>query len=177
MRFLIYVSFCLSLASAATAQSVPSDTQALVPLENGYFLDVIPAKYITVSKSKVDVEDQPLEWVTIPAVFETITETEIVQDGYTDLNITPAIFAQDGSVVETAKLAMKEVPAIRKQVSRRVVKIPARRVQRQAAPLCNLPQIRRELVTPKTYVLYDTAQVELARYENAAELMAAIHTD
>ena len=178
MRILVHLSLALALAFSAGggvfAQVETPDTQALIPLENGYFLEVIPAKYVTVLGRAEEPEEQPLEWITIPAVFETVTETKIVQDAFMDIDITPAVSAEDGTVIEAAKLAMKEVPAVTREVSRRVVKTPARRVQRKMPALCNLPQSRRERVTSKIYVLYDADKSELARYENVADFMAAI---
>ena len=174
MRFFLVFGLILGFAQVSFAQVETPGASEIVSLEKGYFLEVIAAKYVTVLKSSVDIEDQPLEWITIPAVFETVTETHVVQEAYTDLDVTPAVLAEDGSVIEATKIAMKEFPAITKQVSRRAVKTPAKLVQRNMPPLCNLPQARRELVAPKVYILRDTDQVEIGRYEDPEELLATI---
>ena len=47
------------------------------------------------------------------------------------------------------------------------MKTPARLVQPLVLPLCNLSQTKRELVTPKIYVLHDAAQVEIGRFDDS----------
>jgi len=96
----------------------------------------IPAVYETVQEA-VTVQEASTELVTIPPVWETVTETIVVQDASTELVTVPAEYQ---TVTETIVIQPQSVtysggrehviPAVTKQVNRRVVKTPARTVER-----------------------------------------------
>jgi len=106
-----------------------------------------------------------LEWVTIPAVFEMVTETIIVQEAYPIVKVNPAHFAADGTLISKATAAIETVPALTKDVARRVVKTPARRVQRLIPNGYHAPTIRKR-VAVETYIIRDETGAEIARYED-----------
>jgi len=91
----------------------------------------VPPVFETVSEPVV-VQEASTELVTIPATYETVSETVVVQ---------PAYVAGDGS----------QVPAITKQISRRVVKTPAS-TQERTIPAVTKVETRRVIKTPASTI-------------------------
>ena len=85
----------------------------------------------------VVIQEASTELVTIPATYETVTETVVVQEASTQLVTTPAVFEtvyENGiarRVVKTpASVQERAIPAVTKQQTRRVIKTPARVTER-----------------------------------------------
>lgn len=169
LKILINISqiavFAIVLFSAyiASAQSEGFESEGMLNLGGGLFLEVVPPEYETVT---VDRQEEPSEeWVTIPAVFETISETVVIQEGYIYLKVIPAILDDDGSRLEPAQASLIDIPPVTKTVSRRVVKVPARVVKRTVPCMCT-PQTRRRKINEAVYVFWDEAGAEIARYDD-----------
>lgn len=95
---------------------------------SGYTAGGSPPIFETVSETVV-VQDTSTELVTIPATYETVTETVVVQPEYRDGdgNFVPAVTKQQSRrVVRTpASTQERTIPAVSKQQTRRVIKGPA----------------------------------------------------
>lgn len=162
ITLLVISIILLFWAEAASAQSKDSKAGELVNLGNGFFLEVVPPVFETISEVR---EEPSEEWVTIPAVFETINETVVIQEGYTELKVIPAILTDGGSRLEPAQASLVDIPAVTKSVTRRVVKTPARVVKRTIPCLCT-PQTKRRKVTETVYIFRDESGTEVARYDD-----------
>lgn len=174
MRYLIITIFLLALSQTAYAQNSSDNPHDLIPLENGYFLEIIPAKYVTQwAETPEEYKTPQYEWVTIPAVYENYTETEIVQDAYVSLKVIPAVRADDGTVLQAAELSLENIPAVTRTVTRRVEKTPARHVKR-TIPSFYHPGLIRKRVKDPAYILRNAEQVEIARFEDPKMLLAEI---
>lgn len=173
MRFTLFFSLFLGFAQAAYAQNAPENRGELIPLENGYFLEIIPAKYVTRTKTPDNIKNRPKEWILIPATYEMINETIVVQDAYSVLDVVPAVRAENGQVIQAAKLSLKEIPAVTREVTRRVVKTPAKPVYMQM-PGTWRDQTVREEISEASYILFDDAQVEIARFNAPEDVLAKI---
>jgi len=97
---------------------------------NGYNKDYYskPAPVALSMMETVTVQEASTELVTIPATYETVMETVVTQEGYTDAN-------------------GNSVPPITQQVAHRVVKTPAS-TQERVIPAVTRQQSRRVLVSP-----------------------------
>ena len=169
MQYLIYVTFLLLVAAPqwSAAQDANDTSNKIMDLGNGLVLEIIPAEYVTVSDNTRCLKlSNSIEWVTIPATYETVTETVIVQAGYTDVDVSPPVYNFDGSIQLFAKAQIKEIPAVTKQVTLRKVKTPARMVQRTQPVICT-PQTRRKLLKSKSYKIKDKSGITLNHFENA----------
>lgn len=169
MRYLIYMSLLLVAAPEWSIAQQVNDTHSseFMDIGNELVLEIIPVKYETV----LDDSRNPysLEWVVIPATYKTITETKIVVPSYKDVEIVPPIYNPDGSILVFAKALVKEIPAITKQVSRRVVDKPSQVVQRKV-PILIKTETHRRLSKPKSYKIKDKSGVTLNHFENAESL-------
>lgn len=103
------------------------------------------------SEDTVVLTPQSVDYVTIPPVFETVTETVVVQEASTELVTIPATYQ---TVQETVVVQPQYdrgdgtiEPAITKQITRRVVKTPAR-IQERAIPAVTKQETRRVIKTP-----------------------------
>ena len=156
MRYFIFpaLMFLLAAPQWSTAEISPDSDIETIDIGNALILEISPAKYETyIDNSSCDaLAKNTTEWVTIPAVFETITEPVIVQKAYTDVKVSPPAYKTDGSIETAAKAELIEIPAVTRQVSRRVVKIPARQVKRTIPNMCH-PSTARRLVKPKSFTI------------------------
>ena len=109
--------------------------------------NVAPGQY----NNTLDVVNSGVQYVTIPPVFETVTETVVVQEASTELVTVPATFetVQETVVVQPAYANPdgSTVPAVTKQISRRVVKTPARTAER-TIPAVSKTETRRVIKEP-----------------------------
>lgn len=127
--------------------STPSLREMTLP--EGWTLKVIPPEYKTVHEQVVVTEG--VEWVTIPPeykwidgeiegydlheplpnrlkkppVYENVVDIITVQDAYTRLSVIPPLMNDKGSVINPMRVVEEHVPAITKNVTRRVIKTPA----------------------------------------------------
>jgi len=106
----------------------------------------IPPVFETISEPVV-VQEASTELVTIPATYETVTETFVVQEASTELVTVPATYR---TVTETVVVQPQyvqngqTVPAVTKQITRRVVDVPARTQERVIPAVTQ--QIQRRVV-------------------------------
>lgn len=111
----------------------------------------IPPVYETFTEAVV-VQEASTELVTIPATYETVTETIVIRDASTELvtipatyqTVTETVVVQPQSVTYNPNGTERVIPAVTKQVTRRVVKTPAR-VTEKMIPAKTM-QITREVV-------------------------------
>ena len=112
-------------------------SETLVVGSAGATYDYIPPVFETVTETVV-VQEASTELVTVPATYETVTETVVVQPQYArgDGTVEPAVTKQvTRRVVKTpARTQERVIPAVTKQESRRIIKTPARAIEKQSAP-------------------------------------------
>ena len=134
-------------------QTVSSPSLRQMSLPKGWTLKVIPAEYKMI-EDKVAVKASD-EWVTIPAeykwvdgeiegydiheplpntitkpaVYKTVKEIKVVQKAYIRLSVIPAAINDKGALINPAKVVEEHVPAVTKEVHRRVIKTPAAPVE------------------------------------------------
>ena len=113
--------------------------------------------------------------MVIPATYETITETVILQEAYSTLKVSPPVYKSDGSVDITAKATVVEVPAITKEVKRRVQKTPPKVVKR-LIPSMHTPRAFRKLTKNEIYIIRDSQGTELQRYDDPSKLVDYINS-
>ncbi len=109
----------------------------------------IPPEFETVTETIV-IQPQSVEYVQAPPTFETVTEPVIVQEATTELVTIPATYE---TVTETIVVQPQyeyngqTVPAVTKNIQRRVVKTPARTVEK-VVPAVTKMETRRVIKTP-----------------------------
>ena len=176
MKYIILLIILLFSVLSASAQSITEtdDTGVIVNLGNGIFLETISPKYITSLEDPPDyIKNGVEEWVVIPATFETITETVVVEDAHSELKVTPAIIADDGSIRQPAAASLIEMPAVTRVVKHRVVKTPSR-VEKRVVPYLYTPPTVRKKVSEAIFIFRDQLGVEIKRFENPADAMRYI---
>lgn len=96
-----------------------------------------------------------VEYINVPPVFETYTETVVVQEASTELVTIPATYE---TVLETVVVQPEyvagdgsRVPAVTKQQSRRVVRTPAS-TQERVIPAVTKQETRRRIKTPASTI-------------------------
>jgi len=104
----------------------------------------IPPVFETYTEAVV-VQEASTELVAIPATYETVQETIVVQEASTEFVTIPATAYEPQRVVERA------VPAVTKQVSRRVIKTPAS-TQERTIPAVTKQETRRRIKTPASTI-------------------------
>ena len=173
MRYLIYTAALFSLATPqwSLAQTAPASDVETIDIGNALILEISPAKYESYRDNSncERIRQNSTEWVTIPAVFENITETVIIQKGYTDVKVSPPVYKIDGSIKTAAKAELIEIPAVTKKVSRRKIITPARQVKR-AIPLLCTPDTKRRLVKPQTFTIKEEWGTVLEHFETPEAL-------
>lgn len=135
-------------------QAVSSNSLRKMTLPKGWTLKVIPPEYKTIIENVVlpnmtngfvtippeykwvdgeiegyDVYEPLPHTITKPPVYMTIIETEIVQEAYIRLNVIPVVINDKGEVIEPMKVEEEHVPAVTKEVHRRVIKTPAQPIE------------------------------------------------
>ena len=163
MRYLIYLSLSFLIMAPAWSQA----QDASIDIGGGLVLEIIPAQFENVQDTSCSdrLAQSPIEWVVVPATFESITETVIVQEAYTDVEVTPIIYNSDGSVKTAAKAKMIEIPAVSKQVTRRVMKTPSKIVQRIVPNTCSF-RMKRRLKKSTAYQIKDKSGTTINHFEN-----------
>ena len=113
--------------------------------------NVAPGQY----NESLALVNSGVEYVTIPPVFETYAEPIVVQEASTELVTIPATYetVQETVVVQPAYSNPdgSTVPAVTKQVSRRVVRTPAS-TQERVIPAVTKMETRRRIKTPASTV-------------------------
>ena len=109
----------------------------------------------------VVVQEASTELVTIPATYETVKETIVVQEASTELVTIPA------TAYSPARTTERTIPAITKQISRRVVRTPAS-TQERTIPAVTKTETRRRVKTPAS-----TTTVVIPPSSNALKMSLA----
>ena len=133
------------VAAPATYETVK---ETVVVQEASTELVTIPGEYEWVDG---EIEGSTTEIVTVPAEYETVTETIVVQNASTELvSIPPSYQTVQETIVLQPEYIAKDgsvVPAITEEISRQVVKTPARTTER-AIPAKTSTVTRRVVKTP-----------------------------
>jgi len=93
----------------------------------------IPAEYMWIKDESVDTNKDPImvsQLVTLPAQYMTVTEDIVVKPASKEYYFTDVKYNTDGSVNTPKTVKLRTNPAVIKQKNRRVVKVPARTVER-----------------------------------------------
>ena len=206
------------LTSSAFSQpntAAKSDIKILGTLPHGLTLETRPDEYVT---DYVTVVAEPAwaEYVPVPSEYqwmegeikgvektyvpeqlgiETVTDRIIFQEARTELLSRPALYVKNGTVVETAEVIERVVPAITKEVEVRVRKSTAGPVMERTTPYefkdgkTRVPvktfppkekihpaitqQIaKRKLISPQTYIIKDETGQIIHRFKTRDELKA-----
>ena len=118
-------------------------------LSNGTVLETVAPQY-----------DVPPQIVSGAPVYETVTETVVAQEASTELVTIPPTYNADGSIATPAYTQERSVPAVTKQVTRRVLKSPAS------------TQESRKLIKPESYILRDNRGQIIREFASAEEYAA-----
>jgi len=97
-------------------------------------LPVINPEYEWVKDDYEDGSGDPMEsfeFITIPAEFMTVTETVLVNPEKTEYYLTEAVSNSDGSIAGPRSVRSRQVPAVTREMERKVVKTPKRFVERK----------------------------------------------
>jgi len=178
MRYLaifIWVSIVfVSFKSSAFAQMTVKNN--FVKLGNGFVVETIPAEYVTVVGTTPEAFLKPNaeEWIVIPAVYDTVTETIIIEEGYSSLKMTPALYSGDGQLLKKATALVEDTPAVTTDVTLQVVKTPAKAVKRTIPNRYHPPTFRKR-VKDEIYIVRNVQGVEIARYDDPAAFAAFVN--
>lgn len=133
--------------------------QEPVVIEEAYErIEVIPARFETQSRTVV-IEPERREYRVVPATYETVNERVKVREAYT-------AWERDCAAVRTnarETLCGVSVPAEFKTVQRRVVKTPARRVERIIPAVTKQIEVRAVVEQPRRRVVTVPAKTRLIR--------------
>lgn len=113
-------------------------------------LKTIPPEYEWIKEDSEDLNGEAvmtLTFVTLPAEYETVTETVIVEAAKTKYYLSDTIYNSEGRVVTPRRVKRWLIPAVTEERERRVVKTPERTVER-IIPLDKRKGYRRVVKTP-----------------------------
>jgi len=171
MRYIVILTALFFWGQIASAQSNDMEAHARIYLGHGIFLKTIPPKYITVVEDTPDfIKNGSEELIVIPATYETITETVVVQDAYSELRVSPAIIADDGSILQPAVASLVDIPEVTRTVQHRVMKTSPRVIKR-IVPYHYTPKTIRKKVSEAIFIFRNQAGEEIRRYENSADAL------
>ena len=108
-------------------------------------------------------------------VTPAISETVIVQEGAFEVVVTPIKYNKDGSIKTVAKVRIRSIPSVTKQVTYPALKIPSEEEQRKVSAKCK-PIIRRVIWTPATYKIKDKAGATIKDFETAQAVAEYINS-
>lgn len=81
------------------------------------------------------------EIITFPATYESITAPEEVKPARTEYSLGAPVYDSTGTLETSGAIKAHNVPAVMKNISRRVIKVPARSEERV---IPNVPLVRRD---------------------------------
>jgi len=125
-------------------------TGGIFGIGEGWEIEIIPAKYITVIENKIVSNNRPpysviparLEWIRddsvgpdtdpgtqikleiIPATYRTVIETEIIEEEKFEYQIIAPVYNEDGTLKKPAFIQESIFPAVTKQIEKQVVDTP-----------------------------------------------------
>ena len=169
MRYLFSSALCLVLASCDVAPWS-------YDIGDGLVLVQTPPKYKTVSDNKrCEQLLNAMERGVISARFETKTETIIVQEASAEVAVTPIEYEKNGSVKTEAKVRIRRIPSVSKQVANPDFSRPLGDELRKFLARCK-PTIRRVIWTPATYIIKDKSGATIKDFETAEALAEYINS-
>jgi len=115
-----------------------------VVVQEGNELVTIPATFEWVKETSEILKTnakQVVEIVTIPAKYETVTAPEEVKPAQTEYYLAEPVYDSTGTLKSPGAIKGRHVPAVMKNVTRRVIKVPARSEERV---IPNVPLVRRD---------------------------------
>lgn len=118
-------------------------TENLIVTE-GIELVTIPATFEWVKETSEILKanaKQVVEIVTIPAEYETVTAPEEVKPAQIEYYLAEPVYDSTGTLEALGGIKRRHVPAVMKNVTRRVLKVPGRSVERV---IPNVPLLRRD---------------------------------
>lgn len=158
------------------SHEITAEFSPLTPLGGGLYLQSVPPQFVFVMETLAPAPQQA-EWVRIPATYETLSETVEVEPARETLKIIRAGDISDGASGGTSTdaidtLARAEVfivPAVIREQKRRVVKTPARWVER-ILPDMRHPKTIRKKVRDDYYIVRDGQGNIVQEFASAKEL-------
>lgn len=172
MRYLFNLVLCFLIFVLASCDVAPWSYD----IGDGLILVNTPPKYKTIAdNTRCEQLLSAIEQGVTPDIYETKTETVIVQEGSFEVAVTPIKYKRDGSVKTAAKVRIARIPSVTKQVTYPAVKTSSGDVQRKPSVRCK-PIIRRVIWTPATYKIKDKSGVTIKDFETAEALANYINS-
>jgi len=171
MRYLFSLISCFFIFALASCDVAPWSYD----IGDGLVLEQTPNRFGTITEtSRCEQLLNETEQDVIFATSETITETVILQEGSFEVAVMPIKYNKNGSVKTAAKVRLRRIPSISKQVTYSVVKTPSGEVQIKSSGRCK-PISRRIITTPATYKIKDKSGVTIKDFETAEALAEYIN--
>ena len=172
MRYLFNLVLCFLIFSLASCDMAPWSYD----IGDGLVLVHTPPQYKTIAdntrcKQMLDA----IERGETPAASEARTETVIVQEGSFEVLVTPVKYEKNGAVRTAAKVMLRRIPSVSKQVAYPAVKTSSIEDQRKSSVRCK-PITRRVIWTPATYKIKDKSGATIKDFETAEALAKHINS-
>lgn len=172
MRYLFNLVACFLIFALASCDVAPWSYD----IGDGLVLVHTPPQYKTVAdNTRCQQLLDAIKRGVSPATFATKTETVIVQEGSFEVVVTPIEYRKNGSVKTAAKVRLRRIPSVSKQVTYPAFKIPSGDVQGKSSVKCE-PIIRRVIWTPATYKIKDKFGATIKDFETAEALAEYINS-
>lgn len=183
LKSTLNILFAWLIISGSVKNANSSESNKLQHLGGGLYLELIPAKYMTVIETIVATETIPNscghyrtpEWTTKAAVFEVVTETIIVEPARNEIEVLPPIYNDQGAMITPARAELTLIPAKLKEVERRILIEPAKPVRRVIPSMCT-PRPKRVLDTPEVYMIKNEAGETVDTFFNKETFAAFLNT-
>lgn len=166
-EFVLTMMLAFSVTSFSNAGEIHPETTRYSDIGNGLTLEIIPAEFATFVEGYNSPRD--IEWVLIPATYETIIETVIVKPAHKVLDLTPPLYDEAGVLKTPARAKVTEIAAVTREKRRRVVKTPARAVKR-IIPVLDGHSIVRKQIKPETYIIRNKDGLIIRGFDDPVEL-------
>ena len=138
----------LGYVGAPPPAAPPQSEVQTQQLAGGYTMEIVPGEYVSIPAEyetvteTVVVQEASGQLITTPPEFETVTETILVMEGFTETVIIPPTYNADGTIATRVRTEERDVPPVYKTISRRRVKKPAGTEERVVPPVTKM-QTRR----------------------------------
>ncbi|MGB0907733.1 MAG: hypothetical protein ACPGVT_09580 [Maricaulaceae bacterium] len=158
------------------AEAQVADGDEPQDIGGGLYLVTVPPVYETVSYSIGGVQCDGItpiveEWFLIPATYKTVTETKIIAASRTEIEIIDPIYDDKGVLLKTARASVKAIPAVTKEITRKIMLTPARPEKRYVPQMCQ-DKIKSIIRDPKYYLVKDDAGKIIRTFRNDGNLLA-----
>lgn len=173
MRYLLNLGSCFFMFALASCDVAPWNYD----IGDGLVLVQTPPQYKTiVDNTRCQQLLDAIERGETPVASEARTETVIVQDGSFEVVVTPVKYDKNGTVRTSAKVRLRRIPAVSKQVSYPAVKTPSIEEQLKSSARCR-PITRRVIWTPATYKIKDKSGATIRDFQTAEALAEYINSN